>query len=168
MSINSNHGDDSNSNLTLFLSIASLLPVLPNLPYLVTLCRSSRRKSFFRQLKVARLQTAHLVWKNNGTIELANFFSQDRKKIKALKCYNRNFDWYSGNCKKKSLKHEILFRENGSINFLKFFFAVRRIITLLFAIIKFQFNTLRFAKIPSTVFVSFIFNEKIQWRLSSI
>ena len=53
-----------------------------------------------------------------------------------------------------------LFRENGSINFLKTFFAVRRIITILFAIIKGQFNTLRFAKILSKVFVPFIFNEK--------
>ena len=44
--------------------------------------------------KVARLWSGHLVWKNNGSKELADFFSQE-KKIKALKCYNRNFDWYS-------------------------------------------------------------------------
>ena len=33
-------------------------------------------------LKVARLWTGHLVTKNNGSIELADFFSQDRKKIR--------------------------------------------------------------------------------------
>ena len=40
----------------------------------------------------------------------------------------------------------ILISENGSIKIPNFYFAVRRILTLLFAIIKVQFNTLSFVR----------------------
>ena len=78
---------------------------------------------------VALLWSGHLVWKNNGSIELADFLVKIEKN-KALKCYNRNFDWYSTKRKKIIKTLNNLFWENGSINFLKFYFAVRRIITI--------------------------------------
>ena len=55
-----------------------------------------------------------------------------------------------------------LFWENGSINFLNFYFAVRRILTLLFAIIKVQFNTLSFVRNLSKDF------GPLQWILMCI
>ena len=82
------------------------------------------------------------------------------KKNNFSKCYNRKIDICSSKFKTSNRSQNIYKWENGSINFLNFYFAVRRIITLLFAIIKVQFNTWRFAKILSKVFVPFIYDEK--------
>ena len=73
------------------------------------------------QVKVARLWTGHLVWKNNSSIELADFFSQDRKKLTLLSVITEILIDTVVSAKKVIKTLNNLFWENGSIDFRNFF-----------------------------------------------